>query len=271
MLAEITPVLLTHNEAANIGRTLSRVAWAPDIVVVDSGSTDETLDMVRAFPQVRVFHRPFDDHANQWQFAMHETGIRTSWVLRLDADYIVPDALVDEIAELQADAPVSAYRVAFDYAIHARKLRASLYPPNVVLLRRGRFSIEDAGHTERWIASGAVKDLHARIMHDDRKPLSHWFASQRHYARREADYLLRGDPRALKRSDRVRRMAWPAPLAVFCYVLILKGCILDGWPGWYYALQRLFAETMIALELIDRRLRATAPDGDPAQADGGTQ
>ena len=55
-------------------------------------------------------------------------------------------------------------------------------------------------------------------------------------------------------SDRLRRMAWPAPIVVFFYVLVIKGCLLDGWPGWFYALQRGVAECMIALELIDRRL-----------------
>jgi len=61
----------------------------------------------------------------------------------------------------------------------------------------------------------------------------------------------------LGRADRIRLAAWPAPIVAFMYVLILKGCLLDGWPGWYYALQRLVAETMIALELLDRRLRPT--------------
>jgi hypothetical protein len=63
------------------------------------------------------------------------------------------------------------------------------------------------------------------------------------------------DRKALRRNDRVRLAAWPAPIAVFIYALICKGCLLDGWRGWYYALQRLFAETLIALEIIDRRLR----------------
>ena len=54
MLNEITPVLLTFNEAANIGRTLSCLTWAKDIVIVDSGSTDETISIVARFPQVRV-------------------------------------------------------------------------------------------------------------------------------------------------------------------------------------------------------------------------
>ena len=81
--------------------------------------------------------------------------------------------------------------------------------------------------------------------------------SQQSYARLEADYLLKADQDTMSASDRLRRMAWPAPIVVFFYVLVIKGCLLDGWPGWFYALQRVLAECMIALELIDRRfLRA---------------
>jgi hypothetical protein len=49
-------------------------------------------------------------------------------------------------------------------------------------------------------------------------------------------------------------MIWPAPLLVFLYTLFAKGCILDGWAGWSYALQRLLAETMLALELCERKI-----------------
>jgi hypothetical protein len=60
----------------------------------------------------------------------------------------------------------------------------------------------------------------------------------------------------------------PAPIAVLLYVLFVKGCIRDGWPGWYYALQRLFAETLLALEIIDRRRRrAQQSDNDSREKD----
>src|SRR5262249_33865236 len=122
MLEHITPVLLTYNEAPNIGQTLSRLTWAKDIVVVDSGSTDETLAILGEFSQVRVFRRPFDSHGNQWRYAVHETAIATPWILRMDADYQVPQGLIEELARLDANAPVSAYRIAFDYAVFSRKL-----------------------------------------------------------------------------------------------------------------------------------------------------
>ena len=169
MLDHITPVLLTYNEEQNIGRTLSRLTWAKDIVVVDSGSTDGTLAVLAKFPIVRVFNRRFDTHANQWRYAAEETQISTDWILRLDADYQVSDALIAELALLDPNAPVSAYRIPFDYAILSRKLLSSLYPANTVLLRKGHFSVRDKGHTEAWDVNGPVATLSARIIHDDWK------------------------------------------------------------------------------------------------------
>ena len=93
MHAHITPAVLTFNEASNIGRMLERLAWAKDVVVVDSGSSDETVAIAKRFPNVRVFVRPFDTHWNQWTFAQKETGIRTEWMMRLDADYILSEMI----------------------------------------------------------------------------------------------------------------------------------------------------------------------------------
>jgi hypothetical protein len=60
----------------------------------------------------------------------------------------------------------------------------------------------------------------------------------------------------MSRADRVRAMGWPAPILVFLYVLFAKGALLDGPTGWYYAFQRLLAEVLLALELLDRRLKS---------------
>ncbi len=53
-------------------------------------------------------------------------------------------------------------------------------------------------------------------------------------------------------------MGWPAPILVLGYVLFVKGAVLDGKAGWFYAFQRLLAEVLLALELLDRRLSGAA-------------
>src|SRR5437879_12162255 len=79
VLDDITPLIITYNEASNIRRTLDKLLWARRIVVVDSGSTDETLDILRGYPQVDVVHHPFTDFANQCNYGI--SLVRTPWVL----------------------------------------------------------------------------------------------------------------------------------------------------------------------------------------------
>ena len=93
MLDQITPLILTYNESPNIARTLSHLSWAKAIVVLDSFSDDDTVELAASFPNVRVIQRRFDSHRNQWEFGLKETGISTPWVLALDADYILSSEL----------------------------------------------------------------------------------------------------------------------------------------------------------------------------------
>jgi glycosyltransferase involved in cell wall biosynthesis len=250
VLDQITPLVITYNEACNIGRTLAKLDWARQIVVVDSGSTDGTLDILAGCARVVTAHRQFTDFAGQCNFGL--ALVTTPWVLSLDADYLLSDELISELGELQSNNETTGYRTRFIYRIHGRALRSSLYPPRIVLYRTGLASYVQAGHAHRLEISGPVRDLRGWIYHDDRKPLTRWLVAQRAYAADEADHLLSGRP--LSRPDRLRRTAWAAPLAVLFYVLFVKRCVLDGWPGWYYALQRLIAEALLAIEIIDRRL-----------------
>lgn len=249
----ITPLLITYNEAANLGRVLPKLAWAPRILVIDSGSTDQTLTMIAGYPQAEVIHRPFDSFAEQCNFGL--SHVRTDWVLSLDADYELSDELVAELQALPAQPPVSGYRARFIYRVYGRPLRTTLYPPRAVLYRRGCAVYRDEGHGHRVRIDGPVQELRGAIFHDDRKSLDRWFASQKRYAALEAEHLLRAPEAELSRVDRIRRKGWPAPVLVFLFVLFGKRAIFDGWAGWFYALQRLLAEVMIALEILERRLR----------------
>ncbi len=256
MLNDITPVILTYNEAPNIERTLRPLSWAREVVIVDSGSTDHTKQLATtAHPNVRWFERPFTTHAEQWNFALGQTAITTEWVLALDADFVLSDALIAEMKQQQAAATVSGYEASFAYCLAGRPLRAAVYPPVTVLFRRLRARYLQDGHTQRVRVDGEVQQLTGRIFHDDRKPLGHWLSSQAQYMKLEADKLL-GTPAAeLGLVDRVRKLIVVAPAAMFLYCLIARGGILDGWPGLFYAMQRAVAESILSLNLLERMIR----------------
>ena len=253
-LGHVSVLILTYNEEANIGRTLKALAAFPEVVVLDSGSTDATVEIAKTFANTRVETRSFDTHAAQWNHGLTQCRIATPWVLALDADYVVPDALAREIAALAPPPEIAGYRTSFRYCVAGRPLSGSLYPPVTTLFRRVGARYAQTGHTQRILAPGDVATLHHPIHHDDRKPLSRWLVAQQNYARLEAEHLLTLPQEALGWSGKIRLWAWPAPLLVFFYALVWKRCLFDGWPGWFYALQRMAAETMIALEIIDRRL-----------------
>jgi len=255
MLDQITPLILTYNEAPNIGRNLERLRWAKDIVVVDSFSDDATLEIVSQFSQARIFQRKFDTHANQWSFGLIETEIATPWVLALDADYILSHDLVNEIRSTSLSHDVAGCRAYFTYCINGRLLRSGVYPPVVVLYRRDASRYVQDGHTHRVVVDGVIRDLKSPILHDDRKPVSRWFQSQQTYTKLEARKLLSEPWKNLTWQDRLRRLRIVTPLATLFYCLICRGGIFDGWSGFYYALQKLIAETMLAAQLIEADFR----------------
>lgn len=252
MLTDITPLIITYNEAPNVRSTLDKLIWARRIVVIDSGSTDETINILRTYSQVEVFHHSFVDFASQCNFGISQ--VMTSWVLSLDADYELSDDLVTELQALVPIETTAGYQAKFIYRIYGRPLRGTLYPARTVLYRKANATYRNEGHGHRVSVSGDILPLNAPIYHDDRKSLAHWFGSQQRYARQEAEYLLSSSRTTLSRIDRIRLAAWPAPLAVLVYTMLIKGCLLDGWPGWFYVLQRVLAETLLCLEIIDRRL-----------------
>ena len=194
-LNHIGVLILTFNEAPNIGRTLDALWRFSEVIVLDSASTDGTLDIVARHPNARAVVRAFDSHAAQWTHGLTASGLTRPWVLALDADYVVSAALIDEIAALRPDDDVSGFRVAFRYCIGGRPLSGSLYLPHVALYRRECAAYIQEGHTQRVVVTGLIKELRGWIDHDDRKPLSRWLASQQRYAKLEADHLL-ATPRA---------------------------------------------------------------------------
>jgi len=246
VLEHITPLILTRNESANIGRTRAQLAWAREVVVLDSVSDDDTVSIASSFPNVRVVQRPFDTMERQWNFGIAQ--IKSEWVLTLDADYFVPDAFVRELESLQPDDDVAGYEAEFVYAIRGRPLRATLYPPRPVLLRAGSFAIWQDGHTQRVRVDGTTLRLREPLIHDDRKSWRRFVDRQKTYMRQEAAKLRSTPLRALPLSGRMRKLR-VAPLLIVPYTLFAQRLILDGRAGIRYAAERLVAELVLAREL----------------------
>jgi glycosyltransferase involved in cell wall biosynthesis len=255
MSPPITPLVLTYNEAPNIGRCLDRLTWAGRIVVIDSFSTDGTTDIVRSYPQAELIQRPFDSFADQCNYGLGQ--IDTQWVLSMDADYILPVPVVDEMLSCCSRGGADGFVARFKYCIQGKPLRSGLYPPRTVLYRREKAHYRNDGHGHRVHVQGSLEYLRSCIYHDDRKSLDRWLQTQKQYTLLEANKLLACTHTELGLADRIRMTKVLAPVLVVLYCLFLKGGVLDGWAGLYYALQRAVAETLLTLQLVEAaRLRS---------------
>ncbi len=250
MLYKVTPLILVYNEAPNIDRTLQKLTWASRIVVVDSKySSDGTLNILKKYPQVEVFQRSFDTHANQWNYGLEQ--VTTPWTLSLDADYVLSDDLIAELKVLSPEDSYDGYFIRFKYCVFGKPLSGTLLPPRQVLHRTQKSHYIDDGHTQVLAVDGNSGQLTSYVYHDDRKPLSRWLWAQDRYMVLEVKKLLGTPTSELSVGDRIRKTKVLAPFIVLVYCLVIKRGILDGWPGWYYAFQRILAETLLSIRLIE--------------------
>ncbi len=250
----VTALILTRNEEPNIGRTLGQLSWIVRIVVVDSFSSDRTVEIAENFPNTEVVQREFDNHTNQWNFGLMETGIDTEWVLSLDADYFLPEEVGGEISRiLQGGSHTDGYRLHFHYAIEGKPIRSGIYPPVIALFRKSKGRYEQDGHTQKLKLNGKIEDLKHRALHDDRKSMKRWLQSQYHYALLEAEKLSKTERTDLTQPDKLRLKRKWAPLLVWIYCIFWRSGWRDGPAGWKYAFQRMIAETLLQYCLIEKK------------------
>lgn len=249
MLDRITPLILTYNEDANIDRTLGQLTWAKQIIVIDSYSTDKTLEILYSYPQVKVFQRKFDSFAKQCNYGLEK--ISSEWVLSLDADYLLTGQLINEIENLLINSNINSYSIRFKYCVFGKSLRGTLLPPRKVLYKKENAVYKDDGHAHRVQVLGESTFLKSYIYHDDRKSLNRWLQAQDRYMVIEAKKLGLTPVSQLSLSDRIRKTKILAPGIILFYCLIINGCLLDGWAGWYYTLQRILAEVWLSIRLIE--------------------
>lgn len=256
MLADITPVVITYNEAPNLERTLRALTWARRVVILDSGSTDASKAIASEYPNVDWFERAFDDHAGQCNYALDQLVPDAPWALFMDADYIVTDALREQMVALQPSAETSGYSIPFRYCIDGHPLRGTLYPPRVCLFRPERGRYQQFGHMHWLELQGNTRNLDRVMLHDDRKSSENFVRRQRRYADLEARYLWSQPWATLNWRKRLRRLLFVAPWAAPAFALFGKGVIFDGLPGLKYAWERAQAESLIAFALLRQMLNS---------------
>jgi hypothetical protein len=252
----VTPVILTFNEESNIGRLLRSLQWARDVVIVDSGSDDGTERIARQFANVRWFVRRFDTHGAQWEYAIRRTGVATRYVLALDADYEVPASFAAEVGAGFAPGRFAGAVAAFEYRIHGRPLLGSVYPPKLVVFNPAKVQVSQPGHSQKFRIEGPIYRFHARLIHDDRKPLKRFLESQLKYASLEAIRLRTGASNHWR--DRLRRLGVMPPLAALATYLKAGGP-LGGSAALRYVYERTLCECVLALQLLDHQKKADDP------------
>ena len=189
----ISVLILTRDEAVNLPRCLAAVSWSDDIVVLDSGSTDDTVDIARA-AGARVVTRAFDNERDHRLYSLREIPFRHPWVYNPDADEETPADLRDEMLEAvrNASEDVAAFRVRFKTMFLGRWIRhSSLYPTYVMRLFRPARIRLSRDINLRYEADGEVRLLQSHFIHHTfAKGMDAWREKHRRYAESEARETL---------------------------------------------------------------------------------
>ena len=226
---KLSAVIIAKNEADRIEPCLRSLAgWADEIVVVDSGSEDRTVEIARRYTP-RVIETHWRGYGKQKQFAVDAAS--GEWVLSVDADEVVSPALREEIDRVMAgDLPEIAFRVPREYVVFGRTLRhgdCGRAPIRLFLRDRARFS-EDEVH-EKVLVDGRVGRLRSRLVHFSIRDMGHALEKSREYAALWATQQ-HGRGRRVNLFQCCAHATW----CFFEVLVIRRGC-LDGRRGFVLA------------------------------------
>lgn len=272
----LTVLILTYNEALHIGRAIESVASIADqVVVVDSGSTDETVELARD-RGASVLENPFVTQAQQFNWALTQLPSDTDWVFRLDADEIVSSELAESLKNNLngLDGSVAGARVNRRIAFLGKQIRwGGVFPVSIVrVFRYNRGRSEDRWMDEHIVVDGSEVQLSGELLDDNKKPLSWWIEKHNQYASREvveildAEYkfLLRDSPKELSGQSALKR--WlksevysrlPTGLRAslyFFYRFVVRLGIFDGPEGRaFHVMQGFWYRYLVDVKLLEVR------------------
>jgi glycosyltransferase involved in cell wall biosynthesis len=284
-------VILTYNESIHLQRALDRVAgFAQEIFVIDSGSTDNTVELAKSYG-ARVLHHPFRNYAQQFQWALANAPIAAEWVMRLDADEIVEADLAAEIVHKLPHLPPHVTGIVLNRkTIFMGKFirHGGRYPMLLLRIwRRGKAHIEDRWMDEHMVLNqGQTVNFHGGFADHNLNDLTYFTEKHNKYASREAldVYYQRSHAvaaaRTLHAASSSRQAAVkrflkealfnraPFELAACAYFLfryIVLGGFLDGRCGlMYHTLQGFWYRYLVGAKLCELE-QAAHLTTDPTQ------
>jgi glycosyltransferase involved in cell wall biosynthesis len=273
----------TFNEEVNLPDCLASVCgWAEDVWVVDSFSTDRTVEIARE-AGVNVVQHPFEGYAQQKNWALESLPFRGEWVLILDADERVSPELAAEISGI-----VAADGNGYDGFYLNRKLifygkwirHCGWYPSwNLRLFRRGHGRYEQREVHEHLLLDGKAGYCRYDLIHEDLRDMSFWIAKHNRYSSQEAcelDRVRRGVSTAglqasffkgsLERKRFIKERIWPRlPIRAFLsffYWYFFRLGFLDGKHGFLFCQMHAVFEQFTTAKLWEfEHLKKDAPEG----------
>ncbi|MFC7053963.1 glycosyltransferase family 2 protein [Hansschlegelia quercus] len=281
----VSVVIPTRNEAANLGYCLEALRRFDQVIVVDSGSIDATETIARQHNAEIIPFAWNRQYPKKKEWSLLHPAVRHNWVLMLDADEIVSDKLVEEIASTIARGPrFAAYFILGRFVFLGEPLRFGHCNCKIMLVdrRRTRFPRPDdldipggwevEGHYQP-IIDGPIGRMRASLLHWDRKPAAAYFGRHDLYADWEARLAKRGTLTKLASTESLARRLMktafrktPARwLVAFLHSYVLKLGFLDGAAGFHFAMARAFYYWQIALR--GRTLAADARMAEEAKGE----
>jgi len=266
----VSVMILTYNEESNISECLRYLEWTDDVIVIDSFSTDTTLEVARRMrPDVRIFQNRFEDFGQQRNWALKATYPRHDWVLFLDADERCNQNCADAIGSAVAnpEEKVGFYLTCRNYFLGRWIKHCTMYPSwQLRLLKYGKVSYLKEGHGQREVANGPLGYLDAPYDHYGfSKGMFHWIERHNKYSSDEVELIfrLRREPLEIrdllskdlvKRRRCLKRIAAHVgfrPLFRFFYIYLWRGGFLDGRAGLIFSSLRVAQEIHISTKLAE--------------------
>ncbi|MDF5720589.1 MAG: glycosyltransferase family 2 protein [Rhizonema sp. PD37] len=279
--------ILTYNEELDIAACIESAMLSDDIIVVDSCSSDRTVEIASRYP-VRVVQHAFESHGRQRTWMLESIPPKHEWVYILEADERMTKELFAEATKASLSSDYIGYYVAERVIFMNRWIRRSTQYPRyqLRLFRHGKVWFSDYGHTEREVCEGPTSFLKETYPHYTcSKGLSRWIEKHNRYSTDEAKETLRQLEKEkidwsdlfFGKSEVERRRALkdlslrlPArPMLRFFYMYFLLGGFLDGHAGFAWCTLQTFYEYLILLKVWEIK-HLPQPSLDTATPQGTT-